>query len=108
MNIYKLSDMVNGWFIGNFEPSVIKTTEFEVGCHFYKKGTKTINHIHKFSIEINLIVTGKIQINEIVLEAGSIFIFGKGEESGLPEFLDDTILSIIKIPSCLNDKTIVN
>jgi len=37
MKLHKLDDMVRGWFIGNFEPSVLKTKKFEVGILSHKK-----------------------------------------------------------------------
>ena len=37
MKKYKLDDMKGGWFVGNFEPSVMKA-DFEVGIHRHKKG----------------------------------------------------------------------
>ena len=40
MKIKKINDMWRGWFIGDFEPSVLKTKEFEVGVLTHKKGEK--------------------------------------------------------------------
>ena len=39
--------MVKGWFVGDFEPSVYKTKEFEVGYFTHKKGEKWPFHYHK-------------------------------------------------------------
>ena len=47
MKKYNIKDMVNGWVVGNFDPSVLKTEKFEVGYHKYKKGAPTQNHYHK-------------------------------------------------------------
>ena len=30
MEVHKLSDMVCGWFVGDFEPTLYKTTDVEV------------------------------------------------------------------------------
>ena len=33
-----LKNMFRGWFVGNFEPSIYKTDQFEVGVLFHPKG----------------------------------------------------------------------
>ena len=38
MKTAKLEDMVKGWFVGNFEPSLLKTNDVEVAVKSYKKG----------------------------------------------------------------------
>ena len=38
MNKSKLGDMIGGWFIGNFEPSLLKTNDVEVAVKKYKAG----------------------------------------------------------------------
>ena len=37
MKVVKLEDMVKGWFIGNFDPTLIKTNDVEVAVKEYKK-----------------------------------------------------------------------
>ena len=34
-----VSDFTKGWFIGNFEPSLLKSKDFEVAIKEYKAGT---------------------------------------------------------------------
>ena len=38
MKVSKLSDMEKGWFVGDFFPTLIKTTDVEVAVKNYKKG----------------------------------------------------------------------
>jgi hypothetical protein len=38
MKVDKLDRMVKGWFVGNFEPTVIKTNDVEVAVKKYKAG----------------------------------------------------------------------
>ncbi|QBL12339.1 hypothetical protein [Campylobacter helveticus] len=38
MQIFKLENMIRGWFVGNFEPSVLKSKDVEVGVKEYQKG----------------------------------------------------------------------
>ena len=54
MNISRITDYVRGWFIGNFEPSLLKTPHFEVGVLNHKKGEYWAPHYHKESIEYNV------------------------------------------------------
>ena len=46
MKIANLKDMVKGWFIGNFEPSLLMTNDCEVAVKYYKKGDSEIAHFH--------------------------------------------------------------
>ena len=38
MKIDNLDKMIGGWFIGNFEPSLLKTNDCEVAVKRYNKG----------------------------------------------------------------------
>jgi quercetin dioxygenase-like cupin family protein len=92
-----------GWFVGNFEPTVFKTTLFEVSYKLHHKGEDWPKHHHKISTEINFLIRGTMTINNILLEAGKIFIIEKNE-SVKPCFLEDCELIVIKTPSVTNDK----
>jgi quercetin dioxygenase-like cupin family protein len=99
-----LNNFKNGWFIGNFEPSLNKTSNFEIGLHHYKKGFIGPPHIHKVATEYNLIVSGEVKLaGNLVLKEGAIFVFGPGQYM-MVEFLEDTTLVIVKTPSVPNDK----
>lgn len=103
MKIHKINDMTKGWFIGDFEPSVLKTKDFEVGHHKHKKGDPTHNHYHKESTEINVIITGKMIVNGKELSKGDIFSF-EPYEVAEAEFLEDTELIVVRNGSAPNDK----
>lgn len=93
----------NGWFIGNFEPTLFLTKDFEVAHHSYKKGFVGEPHIHKISTEYNYILSGKLIVSNKELSIGDIFIYEPGEISNVV-FLEDTELIIIKTPSIPSDK----
>ena len=38
MKTAKLEDMIKGWFVGNFEPTLLKTNDVEVAVKSYNKG----------------------------------------------------------------------
>lgn len=94
---------INGWVVGDFAPSLINSRDVEVGVHFLTKGTRGDGHYHKVATEYNFITSGKVLIQGKVLVAGDAFVFEKLDKSEL-EFLEDTSLVVIKIPSVKNDK----
>tara|TARA_R100000734_G_C3311922_1_gene102850 strand:- start:1176 stop:1499 length:324 start_codon:yes stop_codon:yes gene_type:complete len=103
MKIFKMKDMKGGWFIGDFEPSVLKTKKFEVGHHVHKKGDDTSNHYHKDSTEINVIIKGKMIVNKKELIAGDVFVFEPYVVSEA-EFIEDTELIVVRDSSNTTDK----
>jgi hypothetical protein len=103
MKIYNFKDMIGGWFIGDFEPSVLKTKDFEVCYKFHSKGEVWPKHYHKIATEINLLVSGKMKIRNQIIEPDTIFVFDP-EEVADPEFLEDCFLVIVKTPSAVGDK----
>jgi hypothetical protein len=50
MIIDNINRMFRGWFIGDFEPSVLKTKNFEVGVLIHKKGELWPKHFHKEAV----------------------------------------------------------
>ena len=92
-----------GWFVGNFEPTVFKTDQFEVSYKLHYKDEDWPKHHHKESTEINFLLHGKMLINDILIESGKIFVIEKNE-SVKPIFLEDCELIVIKTPSVANDK----
>jgi quercetin dioxygenase-like cupin family protein len=103
MIVSDIKDMFRGWFIGNFEPSIFKSKDFEVGILFHSKGEKWPKHYHKEAVEINVLLTGKMIINEKLLLPGNIFLIEKNEIAD-PEFLEDCTIVCVKSPSIPGDK----
>lgn len=107
MKIDRIEDMKDGWYIGNFLPSVLKTEVFEVCYKKHKKGEKWETHYHEKITEINLLIKGKMMINNTLLLEGDIFTIPPFYVSS-PNFLEDCEIIIIKTPSIINDKIIIN
>lgn len=103
MIIKKMSDMVRGWFIGDFVPCAYSTKDFEVGIHHHTKGQVCKEHYHKISTEINVLLKGKMSMNGIHINEGDIFII-EPNESTVPEFYEDCIVICVKTPSAIGDK----
>lgn len=98
-----LKNMFRGWFVGNFEPSIYKTDQFEVGVLFHPKGEKWPKHFHKEAVEINVLISGKMILNGEELTPGNIFLIEKNEIAE-PEFLEDCTIICVKSPSVPGDK----
>ena len=103
MKIYKLKDMVSGWFVGNFEPTAYKTEHFEVCYRVHPKGEKWDLHYHKEGTEINLLIKGKMTMQGKELSSGDVFIVYPYEISD-PVFLEDCAIVCVKTPSSTEDK----
>lgn len=106
MDLFKMSDMKGGWFVGNFEPSAFKTNQFEVCYKFHEKGEKWDTHYHKVGTEINYLVKGKMMIQDKELNSGDIFILNPYEIAN-PNFLEDCTVLVIKTPSIPEDKFVI-
>ncbi len=98
--------MVKGWFIGNFEPSLFKTNDVEVGVKKYKEGDCELSHFHKISTEFTLILDGIVEMNNIRYESGDIVKIEPGEASDFMAITDVTTV-VVKLPGANNDKYIV-
>lgn len=106
MQIYKLNDMKEGWFVGNFLPTAFKTKDFEVCYKKHIKDELWDRHYHEKIHEINLLVKGKMLINDIEVNEGDIFVIEPFYISK-PTFLDDCELVIVKTPSITDDKIVI-
>lgn len=103
MKKYNIEDMTGGWFVGDFEPTVFKTSDFEVCYKVHPKGEKWATHYHKKSTEINYLIRGSMRIQGQMINAGEIFVFEPFEIAD-PEFLEECELIVVKTPSSKNDK----
>lgn len=106
MRRYKLKNFTRGWFIGNFEPSVLRQEYFEVGVLEHKKGEHWPTHFHKIATEYNVLLKGSMEINGEKIETGDIFIIDALEISA-PIFLEDCKVLVIKTPSIPTDKYVI-
>ena len=101
-----LKDTDRGWFIGDFEPSVLKTNQFEVAYKKYKQGDKEGKHLHKIAIEYTVITKGIVEMNGIQYCEGDIIITPPNKISDFKSVTDSENI-VVKIPSVLGDKYII-
>ena len=105
MKVESLKNMLKGWFIGNFSPSMLDA-DFEVGVKKYKKGDKEEKHYHKEAIEFTVIVTGIVKMNGVIYKEDDIIQIDKDEVTDF-ECIEDTITVVVKTSSVKGDKYIV-
>jgi quercetin dioxygenase-like cupin family protein len=102
MKIDHIDNFTKGWFVGNFDPSLLKAN-FEVGLHQHKAGEFHQDHFHKLGTEINVMVEGRILINGKTFGPGDIFVFEPYEVSQV-RYLTDVKLIVVRDISDPNDK----
>ena len=105
MKKFRLADMKSGWFVGGFEPTAYFTKDFEVNYRIHPKGEFWDKHYHTEVTEINLLIRGKMTIQNQELNSGDIFIIEPYEVTD-PVFLEDCELICVKLPS-KNDKVVI-
>jgi|TARA_B110000977_G_scaffold193120_1_gene267630 quercetin dioxygenase-like cupin family protein len=107
MDVTKLKDMHRGWFIGNFDPSVLNTEDFEVGVLTHLKDEKWPAHYHKVGTEYNVLLSGRMRVCDTELFEGDIFTI-KPYEVADPTFYEDCTILCVKVPSNTQDKIMVD
>ena len=107
MKLHRLEDMIGGWFVGNFSPTVFKTSDVEVSYKKHPKGEIWDVHYHEKVTEVNLLVRGQMILQGKKLVSGDIFTLDPYEIAD-PEFLEDCEIVCVKFPGITNDKISVN
>ena len=104
MKSFKLDEMTAGWFVGDFEPSVIRTSEFEVAVKQYSRGDREGKHVHKVAQEVTLILSGSVRMNSRVFSAGDIVLLEPGEPTNFEAITEGVVTVVVKTPSVIGDK----
>jgi len=104
MKIAKLEDMIKGWFVGNFNPTLYKTTAAEVAVKKYQKGDHEGKHYHKIATEITVIISGRVKMNGVEYKAGDIITMEPNESTDFEALEDHTVNVVVKLPGANNDK----
>ena len=106
MKLERVENFTGGWFIGDFTPSLLSTSDFEVCIKHFKKGDFEPNHLQKRATEFTIVVSGLCRMGPITLSPGDILVLDPGEIS---DFLaiEDSVVIGIKTPSIPEDKVLV-
>ena len=99
----RLEDMVGGWFVGNFDPSVLRTAACEVACKHYAAGAHEAAHVHRVATEVTLIAAGRVQMCGRTFVTGDIVILEPGEATDFTA-IDSSTTVVVKLPSVAGDK----
>jgi len=103
MKIFNLKDMVGGWIIGNFDPSLFKTNDVEISIKKYKAEDYDSSHYHKIATEYTVIVDGQVEMSGNIYNKDDILIISPGEVTDFRAITNSTTV-VIKIPGANNDK----
>jgi quercetin dioxygenase-like cupin family protein len=103
MKKYNLKDFTRGWLIGDFEPSILRTTDFEFMVRSYKVGEHEAKHVHQIADEISVVVHGTFKMNGETLTAGDVIHLSPGDPADF-ECIEDGATAVIKTPSVQGDK----
>ena len=103
MNKRHLADFVRGWFVGDFEPNVLRRKDIEIAVQNYSTGDAEPLHLHKIAQEITVIAKGKVKMSGVEYSTGDIVIIPPGQATDF-EVLEDTVTVVVKTPSVIGDK----
>jgi len=106
MKLTKIEDYFKGWVVGNFNPSLFKTNDFEVAVKYYKKDDYEPEHYHKVATEITIITKGNVVMNGVSYTEGDVITIEPGESTDF-KVKDDVTTTVIKFPFVKDDKYIV-
>ena len=104
MKVAKLEDMFKGWFVGNFDPTLLRTNDVEVAVKSYNKGDYEAKHFHKIATELTVIISGRVRMNGIEYGKGDIIVMEPNEATDFECLEDGTQNVVVKIPGANNDK----
>lgn len=103
MKRFNLKDMIGGWIIGNFDPSLFKTNEVEVAVKRYKAGDYDSQHYHKIGTEFTVVVSGMIEMSGIIFVEDDILVIPPLDSTDF-RALTDAVTVVVKIPGANLDK----
>jgi uncharacterized cupin superfamily protein len=100
---FSLDNMINGWFVGNFEPTVFGTNDVEVAVKNYQPGDYEKSHHHKIATEITVVQKGTVEMNGVRYSDGAIIKLAPGVSTDFTAITEATTV-VVKIPGANNDK----
>jgi len=98
-----LENMKAGWFIGNFQPNIYESKDFEVTIRHYLKGETEPRHYQRIATEITVIVLGRARMGDQILNPNEVLTVFPTEVLDF-EALEDCTIVAIKFPSIPSDK----
>jgi quercetin dioxygenase-like cupin family protein len=105
MQVNKIDEFTKGWFVGNFSPVLIHSSDYEIAVKWFKAGEKEPLHRQIIATEITVVVAGEIRLGGKVFSQGDVVTIPPGEFAEF-ESITDSALVCIKTPSLPNDKVL--
>lgn len=99
----RLDEMLGGWFVGDFEPTCLRTRDCEVACKRYGAGAAEAAHVHRVATEVTLVASGRVRMNGRVFGEGDVIVLEPGEAADFTA-LEPTTTVVVKLPSVAGDK----
>ena len=99
----RLEEMVRGWFVGDFDPTLHRTQDVEIGVKSYHAGDFEERHHHKVATEITVIISGEVEMNGERHSAGDIIVIDRFETTDFRALTEATNV-VVKLPGATNDK----
>lgn len=94
-----------GWFVGNFNPSLIESKNLEFGYKRILKNTKPDYHFHKFKTEYTILLEGKIICLDTKRVINPITCIKLSPYEKNDQFFEsDSLILVINTPSKKGDK----
>ncbi len=103
MKVVNIESMVKGWFVGDFEPTALRTDACEVAVKHYAAGEQEAAHYHRVATEVTLVLAGRVRMCGRELKTGEIVVLSPGEATDF-EALTDATTVVVKTPGAKNDK----
>jgi hypothetical protein len=100
---FKFGDMKGGWFVGDFEPTSLRTAACDVSVKRHSKDEYWAPHLHKVVTEVNMVVSGHLTIQGQTFGPDDIFVMEPMDVAD-PVFLEDCVIVVVKVPSVPSDK----
>ena len=100
---HNLDQFTKGWFVGNFNPTLIPSDAVEVAVKNYKAGEQESSHHHKIATELTLIVSGRVRMSGEEVGPGEIVKIHPGQSTDFTAITDTTTV-VVKMPCVSGDK----
>lgn len=107
MKVFKSNSMIKGWFVGDFEPTALKTKDCEVAYKSYKEGEFEARHMHKIATEVTFIAEGRVMMNNTEFNPGDIIILEPGEATDFKAITASKNI-VVKVPCVKGDKYLLD
>jgi mannose-6-phosphate isomerase-like protein (cupin superfamily) len=100
---HRLDSFTKGWFVGEFEPTLVPSSAVEVAVKHYRAGEHEDKHHHRVAEEVTVIVSGTVRMSGEELGAGEIVRIPAGTATDFLAVTDATTV-VVKLPCVKGDK----